>query len=437
MNTNANCSSAPAPLGVKLESLSSATFVFYTFFLFDFFLHLSSRIPGLGVLRPTLLLVLVIFGLLASQSKILKRRHVSEISLAMKALIIYLIISLPFITFPGSVVKVNIAIFLKAIVFFYFTAAIVDSPKRLKLFLIIFVGCQVFRILEPLFLNITTGYWGSSTYIGGGEFASRLSGAPHDVINPNELGFVIVTAIPFLHYLLLPRGWFYKLVYAGLMACLVYALILTMSRGAFLALLVVAWMIFKKSNKKVLLVVFGLVGVMAAWSVMTPLQKDRYISLVDSDAKGAKTTQGRFKGMTKEFELGFHRPIFGHGLGTTGESKYHYFGIRQASHNMYAEVLIEIGLLGMFFFGRFISSVYREIKKIETVISESNIESQRLKDVLISLFWMYAVYSINYWGLSQSYWYLLAGLTVAYLRIVHMQKGNDLYSELIEGKRRV
>jgi len=31
---------------------------------------------------------------------------------------------------------------------------------------------------------------------------------------------------------------------------------------------------------------------------------------------------------------------------------------------------------------------------------------------------MYAVYSINYWGLSQYYWYLFGGLVIAFGRLV-------------------
>ena len=89
--------------------------------------------------------------------------------------------------------------------------------------------------------------------MGGGEFAGRLAGAPADVINANELGFVIVTVIPFLHYLLLPRGAKGKIAYFLLIIPLLFALMLTMSRGAVLALLVIGWMIFKESKNKIIL----------------------------------------------------------------------------------------------------------------------------------------------------------------------------------------
>lgn len=406
------------PLVKFFDPVSSVTFVCYIAFLVDFFLRISSRVPGMGHLRPTLLLVLVITALLVSQSKILSKRPKSEISDAIKALLIYLVISLPFVTFPGSVLTVNTQIFLKAIVFFFFTAMCVDNNRRLCIFLIVFVGCQVFRVLEPLYMNITSGYWGSETYAGGGKFASRLAGSPYDVINPNELGFVIATCVPFLHFMLFPRGWMCKVIYAVVMTCLFYALILTMSRGAFLSLLVVGVLVFKASKYKAFLIIAALGIAIAGWSVMTPFQKDRYLSLVSSDTKGSKTVEGRFQGMADEFLLGLHRPVFGHGLGTTAEAKYNLHGFKQASHNLYAELLIEIGAIGMFLFFKFLSRIYKAIKLINTRVAESNDFSKNLYKTILCVYFMYLVYSINYWGLSQSYWYLLAGLAVAYSRLV-------------------
>lgn len=407
---------------LKEPCVSNATFYFYCIFLFEFFLKLSQRIPGVGVLRPTLLLVLVITILLISQKKILLKRESNSISLAIKALIIYLIFTLPFVSYPGSVLKSNLAIFVKAIVFFYFTACCVDTRSRLNKFLIVYVGCQVFRVVEPLFLNITEGYWGSSTYMGGGEFANRLAGAPHDVINPNELGFVIATCIPFLHFLLFPRSTKYKIIYGVLMVCMLYALILTMSRGAFLALLVVAVIIFRESNYKFFLIIVGFFIAIAGWSVMNPVQKDRYLSLVSSEAKGSKTVDGRFNGMIGEFSLGLRRPIFGHGLGTTPEAKYHFQGYRQASHNLYAELLIEIGAVGMFLFLKILFEIRKTLTSLKSKISEVDVLDERVAKVLLCVFFMYLVYSTNYWGLSQSYWYLLAGLAVAFNRIVRLEK---------------
>jgi len=321
------------------------------------------------------------------------------------------------------VVKNNLSDFIKAITFFFFTVLLVDSNRRLKIFLLVFIGCQLIRVFEPLFLNLTEGYWGSSTYLGGGEFSQRLSGAPSDVINPNELGFVIVTAIPFLHYLLWSSGPKAKLLYLLLMPPLLYALILTQSRGALLALLVIAFFVFKESSHKFSLIVVAILVGMAGWQVMTDEQKDRYLSLVgQSETSNAATAEGRIEGLMKEFSLGLERPAVGHGLGTTPEAKTHILGKRQASHNLYAELLIELGIIGTFIFLRFLFKVYKGLAENNKRIAEhgSNTFYVNLNKAMTAVFWMYAVYSLNYWGLSQYYWYLFAGAVVVFHRLTQL-----------------
>jgi len=401
---------------------SAATFWLFIYFLIDFFLHLSARIPGYGLIRPTLLLVLLITLSLYVQRDRFKGWTGEPIVSSLLVLVIYLVMSLPLVEWPGSVVKNNLGDFIKAIVFFFFTVLLVDLNRRLKIFLAVFIGCQVLRVLEPLFLNITEGYWGSRTHLGHGEFSQRLAGAPSDIINPNELGFVIVTAIPLLHYLLWSSGVKAKLLYLLLMPPLLYALILTQSRGALLALLVVAFFVFKESSRKFSLIVVAVLVGFAGWQVMSDEQKDRYLSLVgQSETSNAATADGRIQGMMREFALGFERPIVGHGLGTTPEAKTHILGSRQASHNLYAELLIELGLIGTIIFLRFLYKVYQGLaenkERVDQITDDSGKFYVQLNKALIALFWMYAVYSFNYWGLSQYYWYLFAGAVVVFHRL--------------------
>ena len=123
-----------------------------------------------------------------------------------------------------------------------------------------------------------------------------------------------------------------------------------------------------------------------------------------------------------EFSLGLERPIVGHGLGTTPEAKTHILGRRQASHNLYAELLIELGIVGMFIFLRFLFKVYRGLAENNKRIAEhgSDIFYVNLNKAMTAVFWMYAVYSLNYWGLSQYYWYLFAGAVVVFHRLTQL-----------------
>jgi O-antigen ligase len=137
--------------------------------------------------------------------------------------------------------------------------------------------------------------------------------------------------------------------------------------------------------------------------------------------------------MIQEFQLGFTRPVVGHGLGTTGETKANKLGRRQASHNLYAELLIEIGVIGFLIFMAFLIRAFRQLKRLQVEFGRSDhVEFsfyENLNKVLICLFWMYAVYSINYWGLSQYYWYLFGGLTIALGRLAMSEKSKSSPAE--------
>lgn len=404
-------------------SVSGFLFGLYIYFTIDFFIHFSARIPGYGVIRPTLLITVIIGLMLLSQKDKFRGYGDTPVFKAILLLIIFIIVTLPFVTWPGSIIKNNLPEFVKAISFFFFTALIVDSEKRLRVFLFVFVACQLFRVLEPLYLYVVHGYLGTATYIGGGEFAGRLSGAPADVINPNELGFVIATLFPFLYYLAWGSpGNKGKLVFVVFSPLLVYALVLTMSRSAFIALCVVLWMILKESRHKFGMLVLLAGALLAVWPQLSPLQKDRYLSIFSSSTVGAATAQGRIDGMLKEFSLGFRRPVFGHGVGTTPEAKYHTYGKVKAAHNLYAELMIEIGLVGLFIFLRYLSAIYKSFsdnrKAMKSVHRDAKSDFQyRLNQTMITVFWMYVVFSFSYWGLSNYYWYMFGGLTVAFSRI--------------------
>ena len=395
----------------------------YIYFVIDFFLHLSQRIPGYGVVRPTLLLVILITALLFLNKEKLPKIGSEPSIKAILYLMVYIIVTLPLVKWPGSVLFHNIPEYIKAVVYFFFTALIINSEKRLYIFLFVFCASQVFRVMEPLYLYLSEGYLGGETYLGGGEFAGRLGGAAADVVNANGLGFVIVTVIPFLHYLLWKSGTkLYKMIYLGIMPLLIYALILTMSRGSFLALLVVLWMIFKESKRKVLMVMFLVCSVFIIWPNLSDIQKDRYMSLVSSHAIQSNTAEGRYTGMASELKIGFRRPIFGHGLGTSMEARFNETGVAQISHNTYEEVFMELGIVGLIIFIYFIKSIYDKYREnIKSLHSRYGDDGGsfpvRLNAAFGAIFWMYILFSFNYFGLSQYHWYLFAGLMVAFSRI--------------------
>jgi len=414
--------------------VSSFTYLAYLLFVVSFFLHLSARIPAIKALRPDLLLAVVVLMMLLIESAKLRNRLSGPCSQIMSVMLIYLVLSLPLVEWPVSVVRDNLSDFVKAVIFFYFTVLIVDTKGRMKFFISVFIICQVIRVLEPLYLNITTGYWGDHTWLRAGEFADRLSGAPSDIINPNGLGFVIATVFPYLHYLWGNATWKYKIGYISLVPPLLYALVLTMSRSGFIALTVVAWIIFLKSRHKFFLVIIALSACAVLWANMSDVQRDRYRSLTGTeDVQGAATAKGRFKGMIADLRVGANRPIVGHGLGTSKEAIYNIRGGSKVAHTLYFEVLIEMGMIGFIIYMLFLKSIFNMLKSISGLLSEFNDKELKYEnDLLMTLnacFWMYIVFSLAQYGVSEYHWYLLAGITTVLWRNLHSGLGTDREKE--------
>lgn len=417
-----------APSQAPSTLLSRITFVCYCIFTVDYFLRVSTKWLHLDALRPTLVLFGLIIMLLLAQHVHLKGRLATSTAKAFFALLIYILLSLPFTTWPGSVIR-NFEPFMRAAAFFFLTALTVDTETRLYVFLTVFVGCQLFRVLDPLFLHITTGYLGDETYLGDGDFAGRLSGAPFDVVNPNGLGFVTVACVPFLYYCLFGARQLYRKALAVALICAcVYVVYLTLSRGAMVALLVIVWMIFRRTKRKALFVTAVAIIAVVGWAHLGGVNKDRYMSLLGGHAAAGsvqatenQTAMGRVQVTEEEFQIGMERPIFGHGLGTTAEAKVHNGHGPQASHNLYTELLVEIGVVGAFFFLRFLYSIWVSLRGVERAVAADKERSpddiqRRLVQCFVALFWMYVVFSANYFGLSQDYWFALAGMVTAFAR---------------------
>lgn len=142
---------------------------------------------------------MIIFALIIQKEE--KGFEKNETNKYLTILIIYAILTIPFVQWPGSVIKYGIEGFIKAVVFYYFTVTFVNSEKKLKLLVFVFIACQTFRIVKPLYLHVAEGYWGSAASMAGWERLDRLSGAPHDIVNPNGLAFIIVSVIPFYYFL--------------------------------------------------------------------------------------------------------------------------------------------------------------------------------------------------------------------------------------------
>lgn len=408
------------PVDTVLDKETHLAWLLYLFYLVSFFLRLPERFSVFGLIRLDFFLVGIITFLILG-AKATKGSRLDDASKYLLAIFLYSIFTLPLVEWPGSVINNGMMAFIKGAIFYFFTVNLVTNERRLKILVFIFVGCNLIRVLEPLFLNLTTGYLGSKTYIGSGEFAGRLAGAPADVINPNGLAFVIATIIPFLHYVYAPSSKKAFAIYLFLIPILLYTMLLTLSRSGILALGIIAFGIWLKSTHKLMLLVIGVLGLTVIFMNLNEVQQDRYLSIVSDDTKQSASASGRVDAWFEDFRVALNRPVFGHGLGTSREANWNVAGNDQISHILWAEIWQEIGIIGLIIFVLYLSAMIRNFREAGRKIKNRYPESDFLyRSVQAMQVWllMNLLFSLASYGLKSYEWYLFGGLSVVLINVV-------------------
>ncbi len=399
--------------------------VLYIIFTISWFLHLGTRIPILGIIRFDLILVILLIIISYINRNIDNEYDKTEVDSSLIILIAYSIITLPLAEWPGSVIRYGIPNFIKAVVFYYFTIIFITNEKKLKLFIFVYLICQTYRVIEPLYLHITSGYWGSFASMEGGEVLLRLSGGPSDTINPNGLAAVIVTIIPF-YYFLSELTWKNKIILVTLLPVFIYALLLTASRSGMIGLAIILMGIIYLSKKRYLIMALTIIAFFIIFPNLSPDQQDRYLSIFQSNTKNAATAEGRLTGTLSTMKLILHKPIIGHGLGTSAEANANYGNMPMAlmPHNLFIEVGIELGLIGLILFLKFMKSIImnylRCYKMLKIKYSKGFL--MKINEAMLILLLLNIVMSFASYGLNLPGWYLFAGLSVVIMRISKKQE---------------
>jgi putative inorganic carbon (hco3(-)) transporter len=374
----------PAMAGapIREEGGRNAAFVLFCAFIVSYFLHITQRVPPLGTVHFDLLLAGATAFAVALAPRQRDRtpgaRRMDPVAQRLWILVGYIIVTLPFVEWPGSAVH-NLEPFAKSLCFFFFVLATVDTTRKLKVLLAVYVATQVWRVLEPLIMHLRSGYWGSYTSLGNWEYMDRLAGSPYDVINPNGLGFVIIMTLPLLHFLCKPNVLWRRALWVALACAMCYALVLSASRSGFLALVFMCLFASWRSKHRTAFLTATVAGGIVAALLMSGLQRERYISIVSHDAAGSATAEGRLQGVIADFKVSLRRPLFGHGLGTSREANAHFRGEDALSHNLYTEAAEELGYVGLALLLSLIWSFVRACLAAQQAASATTATDERME----------------------------------------------------------
>lgn len=203
-------------------------------------------------------------------------------------------------------------------------------------------------------------------------YTQRAAGLRED---PNDTAMLLVAGVPLaIYWFMNSRNVLVKLFFAGAVPLLLVGIGLTGSRGGFVTLLVITLMIYLR-RPTIQMTVAGLLMVTAVATLAPESYWDRMETLVTGEeSHGGRSLESRSMLLQKGVDVFMDRPVLGVGPGNYGNAFMASVssgglvgrsGLSLASnrgivaHNMYLELLVEIGVIGA---GLFLAVIYRALR---------------------------------------------------------------------------
>jgi probable O-glycosylation ligase (exosortase A-associated) len=254
-----------------------------------------------------------------------------------------------------------------------------------------------------------------------GAFSGALFGDPNDM----ALGFIML--LPFLYYDLF-RGKLIlrKIILIVLMLVFLWGIVLTQSRGGFIGMGAMVFVLWLRSRRKVMFAILGIVILGLAWPLTPHSFRDRMMG-IQSAAGQDNAAISRMDAWKAGASMMVHR-VFGVGAGNFGEAFPMYrppnavdpSGMRRVAHNIFVQVGGETGIFGFIIFICMIGSALFSLNKIKNM--EGNKEIALLAD---ATFLSLIGYCASGLFLAQAYnfvLYYLIGFSVALEKLASYEK---------------
>ena len=259
------------------------------------------------------------------------------------------ILSIPLALEPGKAFD-SFVEFLKVVLIFIVMVNVVRTEARLKtLWILILIATCI------LCVNAVNDYRLGLLALKG----TRIKGAIGGLFdNPNDLALHLVTMFPIA--LALAFGSRYlvsKLVYFGVAMLIVAGIVVTFSRGGFLALSIASalllWKLVRSSRWLLMPVAAALVVV---FILFAPGGYKTRLSTRDDDSAIA-----RFDDFKRSLFVFSRHPVFGVGM----DNYVLFSNSNKATHNAYTQVAAEMGAAAAVFYILFMLAPFKGLRRIE------------------------------------------------------------------------
>lgn len=299
--------------------------------------------PALGMLqfeRGYMLLMILAWAVTPMKTLAMNRIHIALGLFSLVMLGSWLLS--PYADKPGPTEVVDN--FCKVSVFYVLVVTTVRDEKGLRLLVLLFLGAVALYMAHSLWEFLHGRYqWRMGT--------RRMIGIDVTFSDPNAFASTLLYAIPMTlpFWIERPRR-IPRFVLLGFVLGCVGCILLTGSRAGFIGLCFLGFLLIVTSAQRKFQAVLacgalGFVGLLILSIILPDDLQNRYLTLVDS-GRGPQNAQVSADGRLDGFLWGLHvwqqSPLLGH-----GPSSFAYATNRGGqAHNLYGQVLSELGLLG-------------------------------------------------------------------------------------------
>ena len=185
----------------------------------------------------------------------------------------------------------------------------------------------------------------------------RLHGSVPIYSHPNALSSIALEALPFVAYLFIPvRKWYFRVALLAIVPVSLVCVVYSGSRTAYVAIIAMIAMMWLLSGKKLkLLLLFA--AVLPLLLMAVPEQyKERFSSITGQEKQG-HSKNARIQLVEDAWAIFLDNPL-GVGVDSFETERIRRFGKNQDTHNLYLQVLTNLGVQGAAVFVVWVTSLY-------------------------------------------------------------------------------
>jgi len=378
--------------------------------------------PALGSVRIELVVAVIILIVIFVSGR-LNRIQIQTDPICKMVFILFGVMILSMIQafdFATSWGRVNE--FLKVFLFFIMAVTLIDDEKDVEFILWAFAIITTFITYNAIYNYLTGNVVGSS----GGSIVDygitdKGMGSGHVALANMTLQ---IMAIPW--YLGVCNQRRSMQILGGIIFIIsFYGVIVSGSRGGFVGLLVLFVLMVYFAQHRFPMIICGLafmfiIPLISATGYMEHMDTILGIFTGDSGLSG----NSRISGLRNGFEMMIKRPFLGVGPGCYPVARKAWFGWGLWSHNLYGQIMGDLGLSGVIVFFLFVRNYLKESLSLKDVYKQNPAKVAIFNVIIVSTFVRLALGMVSH-SLYIFFWYLLAAIVINEARF--FSNNNKLY----------